>query len=364
MTKLAFRIALNRSSQVQKNLAWAQCSILRWIVAHLVLTCLLFPIDASSHPLHSEAVERPCVIKQKGDDATSIHGECSLFLATGYLVFSMEPESRGQDAASDVLSGAINLTQSMGSIFHAINGELANGAVVLAENSPQIVHMPPGELAVWDNGYVFQVGGNPIRAENAVEPVVQNNSEPIAEVLVNFLKLGFFHIIPLGLDHILFIIGLFLLSPNLKTLLWQISVFTLAHTLTLALGSTGVIQVPSALVESLIALSILWIAIENLIKKAFYRWRLAVIFSFGLLHGLGFAGVLQDIGFVGSHFMIALLAFNLGVELGQLGVVLFCFLIFGWYMSRSFYHGRIVVPSSLFIASTGLYWIVERVVFL
>lgn len=312
--------------------------------------------------MHSEAIERPCEIRQPGEKPSTIKGRCSFFIAAGYLIFELASlqGTETEVAGAEVISGAINLTQSTGSIFQTGSGPLANGAVMLAERSPQVVHMKAGRLAAWDNGYVLQVSGTPAKADGPNAPVVQMSTETVGEVFANYAKLGFVHIIPRGFDHILFIIGLFLLSPKLKPLLWQVSAFTIAHTITLALAATDQVRLPAEIVEPLIALSIVWIAVENLLNNRLQRWRIAVIFCFGLLHGLGFAGVLLEIGLSGAHFYSALLAFNLGVEIGQLTVIGFCFLVAGWMMKKPVYRGRVVVPASCVIALIGAYWVVER----
>ncbi|WP_116596898.1 HupE/UreJ family protein [Primorskyibacter marinus] len=136
-----------------------------------------------------------------------------------------------------------------------------------------------------------------------------------------YVPVGFDHILPLGLDHILFVLGLFFLSPRIRPLLWQVSAFTLAHTVTLALGATGVVSVSPAIVEPLIAASIAYVAFENIRSPVMSRWRPLVIFGFGLLHGLGFASVLGEFGLPQDRFLSALIGFNIGVELGQLTVI-------------------------------------------
>lgn len=136
-----------------------------------------------------------------------------------------------------------------------------------------------------------------------------------------YVPVGFDHILPLGLDHILFVLGLFFLSPRIRPLLWQISAFTLAHTVTLALGASGVVSVSPAIVEPLIAASIAYVAFENIRSPVMSRWRPLVIFGFGLLHGLGFASVLGEFGLPQDRFLSALIGFNIGVELGQLTVI-------------------------------------------
>jgi hypothetical protein len=175
-----------------------------------------------------------------------------------------------------------------------------------------------------------------------------------------YLVLGFWHIVPAGLDHILFVLGLYLLSPRLRPLVWQVSAFTLAHTLTLALAVQGVVRLPASIVEPLIALSIAWVAIENVVTSELKPWRPALVFGFGLLHGMGFAGVLGELGLPPGELVTALLAFNAGVELGQLSVILAAFALLGRMGRREDYRRRLAVPASLAIAATGLYWAVER----
>ena len=185
--------------------------------------------------------------------------------------------------------------------------------------------------------------------------------ESWTSVFATYLQVGFSHIIPRGLDHILFVTGLFLLSTRLSALLWQITAFTAAHTMTLALAMAGLVQLSPALVEPLIAASIVYVAIENTLTSRLHRWRPVVVFCFGLVHGLGFAGVLQEIGPAGGQFAVSLLAFNLGVELGQLAVITACFLGVGWMARWPHYRARVVIPASLAIGIMGLVWFVERV---
>lgn len=175
-----------------------------------------------------------------------------------------------------------------------------------------------------------------------------------------YLALGFTHIVPHGLDHMLFVIGIFLFSGRLRTVLWQVSAFTVAHSLTLGLSIYGVLAVSPAVVEPLIAISIVYIAVENLLLTELKPWRIALVFSFGLLHGMGFAGALKELGLPRSDFLTALLTFNLGVEAGQLAVIAAAFLLVGWQCHRAWYRQRVVVPASILIACTAVYWTVER----
>ncbi|MEL6289191.1 MAG: HupE/UreJ family protein [Pseudomonadota bacterium] len=181
------------------------------------------------------------------------------------------------------------------------------------------------------------------------------------DVFVRYIAVGFDHIIPKGLDHILFILGLFFLAPRITTLLWQVTAFTLAHSVTLALGALGWVSVPGNIVEPLIAASIVFVALENVFTDALSRWRPALIFAFGLLHGLGFASVLEEFGLPDAQFIPALIGFNVGVEVGQLAVIAVAFLLVGiWFRSKSWYRPGIAIPASLVIAAIGAYWVYER----
>lgn len=181
-------------------------------------------------------------------------------------------------------------------------------------------------------------------------------------VFVDYAKVGFTHIVPKGIDHILFVLGLFLFSTHWRPLLLQVTAFTVAHSLTLALGLYGVVDVSPRLVEPLIALSIVYVAVENIITPKLQPWRLAVVFGFGLLHGLGFAGILQELGLPRGDYVTGLIGFNVGVELGQLAVIAVAWLVTGlWFGQRAWYRQRVVIPASVVIALAGLFWTVERI---
>ena len=187
---------------------------------------------------------------------------------------------------------------------------------------------------------------------------------PANEVISYYLGLGFKHIIPDGFDHVLFVVGLCLLSNTLKQMLWQATAFTIAHSITLAMSMKGIIVAPTAIVEPIIALSILFVAIENVLLSGFKAGRLLLVFFFGLIHGLGFASSLNEIGLPRNSFLSAVLSFNAGVELGQIVVILAIFLLLVVpFKNKIFYRKLIVYPLSILIAITALYWTVERVFF-
>ena len=184
---------------------------------------------------------------------------------------------------------------------------------------------------------------------------------PVHEVVLNYISIGFDHILPNGTDHILFIVGIFLLSVQLRPLLWQVTMFTIAHTITLGLAMTGYLDIPERIVQPLIALSIAWIGIENVFLPHLSRHRLVIVFAFGLLHGIGFADALAEFGMPDDAFLTALISFNIGVELGQVAIIGLCLVAFGlWFRNRGWYRNLFVIPASLFIAAVGLFWTFDR----
>jgi hypothetical protein len=143
-------------------------------------------------------------------------------------------------------------------------------------------------------------------------------------------------------------------------MLLQVTAFTIAHSITLGLSMYGIVSLPSRIVEPLIALSIAYVAIENLVTRELKPWRIALVFMFGLLHGLGFAGVLRALGLPRGEFLTALLTFNAGVELGQLTIIAAAWLAVGAFMKRTWYRRAIVIPASCGIAAIGIYWTITR----
>lgn len=192
-------------------------------------------------------------------------------------------------------------------------------------------------------------------------PLAGGGAEPWPRIFADYVVIGFEHILPKGLDHILFVLGLFFLSLHIRPLVWQISAFTVAHTITLALGILGVVTVPASVVEPLIAASIVYVAVENVVARGLTPWRPVVVFLFGLLHGLGFASVLGDVGLPPGQYVPSLIGFNVGVEIGQLTVVALAYLTVGyWFGDKPWYRARIATPASLAIAAVGAWWVVER----
>ena len=183
------------------------------------------------------------------------------------------------------------------------------------------------------------------------------------ETAAQFLWLGFLHIVPHGADHILFVLGLFFLGLSWRPLLTQTTAFTIAHTTTLGLSAYGIFSLPSRVVEPLIALSIAYVAIENIVRPKLTPVRIIIVFMFGLLHGLGFASSLNEVPMPRDQFFTALLAFNFGVDFAQLAVIAVAFLLVGWWRNRPWYRARVVIPACTSIACVSLFWTVQRIFF-
>lgn len=180
-------------------------------------------------------------------------------------------------------------------------------------------------------------------------------------VISNYIVVGFEHILPKGLDHILFVIGVFLLTPFWRPLAIQVTVFTIAHSITLAMAIIGLLSVSPAIVEPLIALSIVVICAENYFTNTLSKWRITTIFVFGLIHGLGFASVLTAVGLDTQNFLMALLGFNIGVELGQLLIIAVCMFSVGmWFGKHDYYRKRFTKPASVIVGLIGLLWFFQR----
>jgi len=174
---------------------------------------------------------------------------------------------------------------------------------------------------------------------------------------LSFFKLGMLHILT-GYDHLLFLFALLLSRQSLKQFIGTITAFTIAHSITLTLAVLGIVDLPSKFVESVIALSICYVAIENILKeKIKYRW--AITFIFGLIHGMGFASILKEMELPKSNLAVALLNFNLGIEFIQLCIALLVVPILLKLQVLSNYR-KYVKIGSIFIFILGLIWFVQR----
>mgnify|MGYP000014393921 FL=1 len=172
---------------------------------------------------------------------------------------------------------------------------------------------------------------------------------------------GILQIILYGFDHILFILGLFFFSHKLKPLLIQVTTFTIAHSITLIFGGLGYITISPLIIEVIIAASIIWIGFENLFRKKMKVSRLGVIFTFGLIHGLGFASMFKPKGLEGTDYYLNLLSFNIGIELGLLITLLPLIILIPLFNRLSWYRILIAMPASIIIALFGVEMFIDRI---
>ena len=184
------------------------------------------------------------------------------------------------------------------------------------------------------------------------------------DAAILYLELGYTHILPLGLDHILFVLSLYLLSPKLKPVLYQATAFTVAHSVTLGLSMYHVIKPPANIVEPVIALSIMYVALENIFSPKLKKSRIGVVFLFELVYGMGIASALGKLGLPEKSYLTSILMFNLGVELGQITVIISAYLLFGkWFGDKPWYRKGIVIPLSAVIAAIASFWTIQRLFF-
>lgn len=202
--------------------------------------------------------------------------------------------------------------------------DLPPGGPVSIAWDPSLGAVAIRQLGQGTEGYTVYL---PSGGETVPIPREGGTTQGFGAAFLSYIPVGFEHIVPLGLDHILFVLGLFFLSTKVRPLLWQVTAFTLAHTVTLALAALGIVRVPAAIVEPLIAASIVYVGVENVLARGLSPWRPVLIVLFGLLHGLGFASVLSDYGLGAQNFVAKLIGFNIGVEIGQLAVIAAAFLI-------------------------------------
>ena len=188
-----------------------------------------------------------------------------------------------------------------------------------------------------------------------VEIPMENQYYPTA-----YLYLGFDHLLD-GLDHILFIFGLLFCISGFVNIIKTITAFTIAHSLTLGLSFLDIISLPQATVEALIALTIIYLATEISKNRKIINTPWFMAFGFGLLHGLGFAGALNEIGIANSQMLLSLLFFNIGIELGQIALIPIPLSLI--YISKQFnYINQVKVIMSLAVGGMGFYWFIDRVI--
>lgn len=211
-------------------------------------------------------------------------------------------------------------------------------------------------LSAKEDAVALKVESSPAASLNASS---KNTASSVS--CLDFLGLGVKHIL-IGYDHLLFLFSLLIVSRSLMATLKVITAFTVAHSITLALATFDAVRIPSSIVEPLIAASIVFVALENLVRREIPPSRMWLVFGFGLIHGLGFASVLRELG-VGAHggsVVLPLVSFNLGVELGQLLVALPLVPLLAWASRRPVFERRCVPACSALAALAGGFWLVDR----
>ena len=259
----------------------------------------------------------------------------------GFVVLPVEDGGLPRDTK---LSFGAKLPSGAKTLTYAVDSSLPNTAVrlFLPETDPKVQFVKTGQTS----------------DELSLDRTI---TREIGSVIFEYIELGFSHILPKGLDHIIFILGLTLISRRFIDLVIQVTAFTLAHSVTLALGLYGFLNLAPSIVEPLIAASIIYIAVENVWHHKVNVSRASIVFVFGLLHGLGFAGVLIELGLPERDFVIGLLSFNIGVELGQLAVIASAYFSVGiWVINKPWYKSRVAIPASVVIGTIGIYWLIER----
>lgn len=232
--------------------------------------------------------------------------------------------------------------------------------IIRGEVHPRIAVLFPGEQSFTLDLTELRASAPGARTPGSISAT--GSAKDGWSTFASYLRQGFIHVVPRGLDHILFVLGVFLLSRAWKPLLAQVTCFTLAHSVTLVLATLGLVKVSAAIVEPVIAASIAFVAVENIVRPRYTHWRLLVVFIFGLIHGLGFAGALSDLDLPKSSLVAGLVGFNVGVEGGQLLVIAAAFLATVWVRDPVRYRRWIVIPGSAAIALLGGWWTVQRVV--
>ena len=248
-------------------------------------------------------------------------------------------------------------------------GEQGNARILLQFACPDV----PRQLTVRDDLFdalgpdhhtIAKIDAPGASAQFAFQPDARETTVSLAAAgeargTGSFFVLGIEHILA-GWGHLLFLLALILRGGNLWSLVKILTAFTVAHSLTLALSALDLVRLPERLVESVIALSIAWVAAENLVSKTVLSHRWMVSFAFGLVHGFGFANVLRELGLPGTGLAWALLGFNLGVEAGQLVVVMLAIPLLLW-LRRFGWEPRAVAAASVLVLVTGLAVFVERI---
>jgi len=317
---------------------------------------------------HEIGTSRVAVALSSGEYKVELVTDAAALLEKLAAVSGVPPAGVSIESLDEVFRRRVHLAfdgvETRPSIAYSVDGPTAQ--IRLTGQIPS-----GAQQFTWNYGWTFasyslSVNGATewLEGTQTSKPIPLWSASPAGRSTVwRYLFLGFTHIVPKGLDHMLFVLGIYLLCGKTRTVLSQVSAFTVAHSITLGLSMYGVLSVPPRIVEPAIAISIAYVAIENIFLKQLRAWRIGLVFVFGLLHGMGFAGALKEVGLPRADFLTALLTFNVGVETGQLAVILAAFLTVGWWFgNRRWYRSRVVIPASAMIACTAVYWTIERLI--
>jgi hydrogenase/urease accessory protein HupE len=251
--------------------------------------------------------------------------------------------------------------------FHLIFPRRAGGGK-LTLRAPKLPELPSGhrQFVIITDEHGSTITKKLLSARDVILEVPQSPpTEPESPTVWAFIKLGVEHIWT-GYDHLLFLFALLVVCRSFRSIVGIVSCFTLAHSLTLALATLDVVNLPSRIVEAAIAASIVFVGVENLVRRGEEpRGRWVLTFVFGLIHGFGFASVLRDLGVGGGPqgVVVPLFTFNVGVELGQIAIAAVVLPVV-WQLRKNENFLRRGVPAlSALVAVAGLYWFLQRTIF-
>ncbi|MEO8483392.1 MAG: HupE/UreJ family protein [Acidobacteriota bacterium] len=349
-----------------------------WLTALMLVTALGARISA--HPVSTTTVS--VAVDRSGRFVATITGDADALIAKLDALSAIPlpadsavaPGQRAArlDALGDALLAGISLEfdsrRSTPQVQPAEISAAGQATIRLIGDVPK-----DARAMAWASSLVFGSYPVALRGADGRETVVwlqgpeRTDAVPIdgpghTRTVARAIWLGFTHILPNGIDHILFVVGLLLLGSRSRQLLAQVTAFTVAHSMTLALSLYGVFSLPAHVVEPLIALSVAYVGIENLMTSKLQPWRVAVVFCFGLLHGLGFAEALAGLHLSRGDLLATLVSFNVGVEAGQLSVIaLAASVLYAATYARATWRPRLVNGASIAIGITGLCWTIQRV---
>ncbi len=350
----------------------------RTSIGRALLLVLLAVLPASAHDF-STSYSRLTV------DGAQVRAQLTLNLLDMHTGPDLDLDQDGFVSYQELEEGIVDLFAAIKANYHVLAPDVPLESVVdnydfIADNVARIdieytfdhavndltIVSALDRLTQPDHRHLLQIGeGDQARhavlGVDAPEVVIDYATGiPLWVTTLEFAQLGVEHIFS-GYDHLAFLLGLLLATTTLLSLAKVVTSFTVAHSVTLALATFGLVAMPARLIESLIALSIAYIAIENFIgRNLVHRWK--ITFLFGLVHGFGFSNVLQEMELTRRTLAVSLFSFNIGVEAGQFVFVSLLFPVV-IYLGRSPWKERVTAVTSVAIMSLGFYWFVQRALF-